>query len=592
MPYIQKATPPPNKIETFALRNFVGGLNNRSEILGINEASDILNMSFADDTVMTKRFGVEQYGTFTTPGAVTHLEIFRPYKDPDVIMRGTDSKLYAGEKEIKTVAGRVSGATFNGMYFFVDGDKLYVYGKFAQTTSTYEVLIGAAVNDYVVMEVKSAPASYTALDTSHTRGVTRVDYTNRAIWYEPCELEKKDTFMGVNVVPAKPRFIVVHGGRLFVSGVPDDNDNVFISHIQNPYYFPVTLPVQLPPNSDLVRGLAVYDDSVVIGRRDDMYSITGKTNRTDVESELFRLRKINTHAGFANSRAVDVVHNYLFYLGSDGNVYALNSTRQDDKIMSTSIISRKLDLFKPPINATYSLINDCSSFFHEDNYYLTLGELTLVYGYKHQAWTVHKGLRATCFARLDNQFFWGCPDGKTAKFSKEYLDFGIPFKAFWSSSRFDMGDSSSYKQFREFFIVAHTFEKFNSDIYITFEVDYVDVNADISLSNQLSIFGKSRWGDRFITRNINASLPFQIGRRGRTIKFTFASGHYPSAPVNKIDDLQFYLNRKQNTLAFCNEDQSYYLFDDGAFRKVSMVDLNQPMKVYEMNGDYEFRGKR
>ena len=48
-------TPPPNKIMTFTLSNFVGGLNNRSDQLEDNEALNLLNMEFADDTLMEKK---------------------------------------------------------------------------------------------------------------------------------------------------------------------------------------------------------------------------------------------------------------------------------------------------------------------------------------------------------------------------------------------------------------------------------------------------------------------------------------------------------------------------------------------------------
>ena len=61
MAYIQKNTPPPNKILNFSLRNFSGGLNNASDLLEDNESSDLLNMSFVDETLLEKRKGQELF---------------------------------------------------------------------------------------------------------------------------------------------------------------------------------------------------------------------------------------------------------------------------------------------------------------------------------------------------------------------------------------------------------------------------------------------------------------------------------------------------------------------------------------------------
>src|SRR5690606_2606183 len=104
------------------------------------------------------------------------------------------------------------------------GDKIRVYGKFPQSTTTYEEVIGTPVDDYVVLEVVNPPADYTPLDTSHTRGVTKYDYNNLKVWYEPCQNEKTDAYKGENVLPEKPKYIVNHNGRIFLSGSEKDDD--------------------------------------------------------------------------------------------------------------------------------------------------------------------------------------------------------------------------------------------------------------------------------------------------------------------------------------------------------------------------------
>jgi hypothetical protein len=141
--------------------------------------------------------------------------------------------------------------------------------------------------------------------------------------------------------------------------------------------------------------------------------------------------------------------------------------------------------------------------------------------------------------------------------------------------------------------VAHTFDDFNSDVYVSFEVDHADVPSKSQIRNQMSIWGKSLFGDRFIARNINASLPFVIGRRGRTIRFTVSNGFFFVGNLPEINDLNEFVNPKTQDMVYVEEDESYYKYEDRKWHKLILAeDLNQPMRLYEINGSYELRGKR
>lgn len=591
MSYIQKSTPPPNRIMTFSLRSFVGGLNNRSEQLQVDEASDLINMVFSDDTVMEKRHGQILYDAVTLAKPIIFIDEFKPYADENVLLRATESEFYIEDKKLTDINGKPSGINHSGRYFFVDGKKLWVYGKFDQVTSTYRKVIGTPINDYVLLEVTNPADGHPKLDTSHVQGVLNIDYTNFNVFYEPCQFELEDVYKGVNKLPENPKYIVSHNGRVFVSGCDKDDDNVFITNIQNPFYFPVALPIQLPPNSDRVMGLHVYDNSVVIGRQTDLYAIIGNTNRPDLGAPVFELRRINSHTGFASNNAVDIAHNYLFYIGSDGNAYALSATRADEKTLSTVILSQQIDIEKTPISVTLEDLVGASSVFYKDDWYIAIKDKVLVYSYRHRAWTLFNNFNATSLYVKLNKLIWGKSDGRTAMFSTEYLDFGEPYAGFWASKRFDMDDANSFKQFREFFLVAHTYEVFKSDIDVTFEIDFVDVSDNYKISNQISIFGRARWGDRFINRNIVNSIPFVIGRRGRSIRFKFSNSYTPELPVDFLYQLESY-KKKEGVLVFVKENQNYYLYTKMNWVAVPIADLNQTMKIYQVNGDYELRGKR
>lgn len=592
MVYLQHNSPPPNKILTFSLRNFSGGINNNSELLEDNEAHNLLNMSFSENGIMEKRHGTDLYDEFKLDDPITSLFEFKPYDDVNHLLRASDKELYLADIKIRDLSGTLRYVNFNGKLFFIDGDKMYVYGKFPQEDSTYEKILGVAVDGYVVLEVVNPPEKYTPLGTEHTEGVTRYDYENEKVWYEPCKFEVEDTYMGANVLPESANYVVVHEGRLYVSGSDKDDDNVFITDVRNPYYYPVAQPIQLPPNSDKVKGLAVFDDGVVVGREHDMFVIRGKTANPELGFDVFTLERLNVHTGFLNQDSVVVAHNYLLYFASDGKAYALSSVNQPSRVLATTVISHQLDLFSTPFEFTKEDLDTMTTYFHDNHWYVSIKDKVLVYSYFYRAWTVYSGLDATCFYALDRELVWGTSSGETVQFTKEYLDRGDPYLAFWESKVFDMDDANSQKQFREFFIVAYTYDDFHSDIRVTFEVDYVDVRSEALVSNQVSRWGQAKWGDRFISRNIVASLPFVIGRRGRGIRFRFSNGYVPLGVVDTYADLLVYPGRKNGVLLWVEDESAYYLYYNREWSKMGDVNLNQPMKLYQVNGDYEFRGKR
>ena len=99
------------------------------------------------------------------------------------------------------------------------------------------------------------------------------------------------------------------------------------------------------------------------------------------------------------------------------------------------------------------------------------------------------------------------------------------------------------------------------------------------------------WGTRFIRSNIVASLPFVLGRRGRNIKIRLENGWYIKEEIATLSDLEN-VQKKNNTLIKINDVDKYYLFLNNEWKEILYSELNQTMKIYQINGDYEMRGKR
>lgn len=592
MPYIQQNTPPPNRVMNFSMTNFSGGLNNRANLLEVNQASDVLNMAFSNDDIMEKRFGSTAFDDLVIDGEVTFVDEYKPFEDEPMLIRASDTELYIGAVKVLDLSGRISGVNYNGKYYFCDNRNLFVYGKFPMEESTYVDILGDPVGDYHLMRIQSS-AEPPQLDETHTEGVTVYSFFNNTITYQPCKLEVDDTFKGVNYIPVYAKYLALKQGRLFMSGATDSDDTIYISDSGNGYYFPVVLSLQLPPNSDEVTGMHMYDDSIVVGRKDDMYAIHGITNRTDVGLEVFHIKALNTHTGFASHHAINKGHNYLFFLGNDGNSYLLGNVHGSDTVVATQILSKQLNIFKDPVNISKADLANASSIFYEDTWYLSIKDKILVYSYRSRAWTMYEGLHARSFYDYHGVLAWGDKEGRISIPSEDYLDYGKPFRAHWTSRQFDMNDANSFKQFREFFIVAHTFDDFNSDVYVSFEVDHANVPSKSKIRNQMAIWGESLFGDRFLTRNINASLPFIIGRRGRNIRFTVSNGFFLTATIPLVLDLNTVQYPKEQDMIYVTENTTYYKFEDRQWQALNVQeDLNQPMRVYQINGDYELRGKR
>jgi len=279
-------------------------------------------------------------------------------------------------------------------------------------------------------------------------------------------------------------------------------------------------------------------------------------------------------------------------MGHDGTAYAMTTVRMDERLLSTQIISQQLDLFKDPIGITQDDLMNSASVFDGEYWYVNVGDLTLVYSYRHRAWTVYDTIDMNAPFYYFDKIIWGRKDGVLAEFSEDYLDDGRPIYAYWQSKALDFDEPSRYKQFREFYLVAQAYDDSDSDIRVTFEVDYADVYSSAYVANMIAIWGKSKFGDRFISRNINASIPFMIGRRARNLRIRFANSVPILDEVDTEDDL-FDVKRKRNyNGAYVRDTGAYYYYLNGEWIRLTEEEINQPMLVYEVNGEYDMKGKR
>jgi hypothetical protein len=540
---------------------------------------------------MEKRKGYSRYNETLYPGGIEYLDTFKT-KEIEVMMVCTPTKLYADGLEICTVNKTIVGLTYLNNYYFVDGENIRVFGKMPQTPSSHIVLIGTPINEYKVFTIVNPPTGFTPLAKPAIFGKWNYDYDYSNIWYEPCQNELEDTYKGANLLPTSPTIIAMHGDRLYMNGDAVNPGNVFITDVQNAFYMPVGLPIQMPPNGQEINSMSVYMDSLVVGRKTDVNIIYGNTNRTTLDSGIFTRKSMNVHCGMANHNATSLAHDMLFYLGDDGIVYRMITPQSDIKTLSTRVISSSLDLKTYPINLTQDKFREMTSLFHDELYYLFHKDVTLVYSYKYQAWTIYKGLSITCATVKDDVIYFGGSDGYVYIQNNDYNDNDMPYPAYWGGKRLDFGTSSNYKQFKDIYVVAHVFDNYKSDIRIRYEIDYVDVQQIAEIKNQISKWGNTLWGDRFITRNISPSLPINIGRRGRKLRINIMNGYIVDNVFTTYENMINQIYPVTGQLYKALDVNKFYFYNIGVYTEIDRSELFQPMKVYEINGEYQIKEKR
>lgn len=547
MAYIQKNTPPPNQIDYYAISDFSGGLNNIDAYMELNnnESINLLNVDiFREHGVVWQRGGTEYKDVIDLTDKITLLD--EHIKDTPTLIRASDDEIYNDGVKVADLDARAQGTSFQQKYFFVDGNSIRTIGTFPQTGDTYTTIIGTPNPSEIVMELRGEEAGYTPLDATHDIGVTVYDYNNNYIYYNPCENELNDEFKGANFLANQSTCIEQKEGRLYISGDVTLPYSILPSDIQNPYYFPVSLGLQITPKGNPITKLIEFHDAIVIFTKESIHAIYGNTNRTDLNNSIFYLKDINVHTGTNSPATVKRVVNYLYFLGNDGVVYSMYTPNTDTNQLLSKIISDKITIFEEPLLRTTDMFADACAVYYDEYYYLSLGDLILVYSFLKQAWTVYDSINASSFKVVDYELLIGNTSGRVVKFSNTiYNDLDEPIVCFWKSKRFSMSYPSRVKKFKDMYVIAHTFDTIDSEIKVTVEIDYEDVENISTIKNKISRWGEAEFGDKFISRNINQSLPIVLNRRGRLISFIFAND-----------------------------------------------ELDQTMRIYEINGQYELRGFR
>lgn len=553
---------PPERF-TFRLNDFTGGINNvtTETRIRMNEASDMLNVRFEQDGLLKKRggFRVEQKFSELLTGVVGNvLRVFqiKPASTNDkgymLLVDGTKMVYITTKGKVKQIPWSravndvpIDGCQFGDKFMFVDGGMYINFFKISELESD----TGEAEKDkawhYLICNPWGVPKPKPAYRGEYLeKPYPGAEERAKLYCYQPCEYEMEDGYKGANMCDNFfATMIRIHKDRLFVTGnvgrkswnKPPDPNMIYISDIMNPAYFPASLPIQVPPTGDKITCMRPFNDSLIIGRKDDVYSITGNTNRSDAGT-LFTLKKINTHTGMANNYSADIVFNYLFYVGSDGNCYKLTSTSTSELLLNTQQLNLKVNFTFPPFNKTLKEIQNAHTAFDpvRGEWHMQVGNDTFIYNYRNFAWVRWKGVECIQFIPAMEKFYYIKYDGSFNVVDDSIMydvhsdmpDVKIPIQMYWASKNIDFDMPSRVKQIRDTFLISEIVGEEPSTIKIMYETDYVAVTKEHTINNEIAKWNMAMWDThRFVSKNIVRSLPIIVGRRCRNFKVFIQNGY-------------------------------------------------------------------
>lgn len=583
----------------FRLNDFTGGICNTVTETRIkdNQASDLLNVKFEQDGLLKKRNGFsldkkyskllhgeigELIKTFVVePSHSNKKGYFLVISNKKLIYVTTNDKVKVLGWNRPSRTANIDGCQFGDKFFIVDGQpeiNMYKIKELEDDDLSKKVWL---------YKITTPPPNFTPKPKPAIQGEWKeIPYPgaeDRAIrrWYEPCQSEMEDGYKGANIaVNFCATMIVTHKDRLYITGnigyvntgtavysIDPDPNIIYISDILNPEYFPASLPLQTPPTGDKITCLRKFNDSLIIGRKDDVYAISGNTNRPGVDS--YSVKKINTHTGMINNRSADNIYNFLFYVGSDGNCYKLTSTSTSETLLATQPVSNNLDFKLEPFSKTLDEIKSSHSGFNpiHGNWHVQVGKDTFLYNYKNKAWTRWSGVDCVQFIFSDNEFYYIRDDGSFYivdddiyyDIDKDNPEIRVPIQFYWVSKNIDFGMPSRIKQIRDTYLISELFDNHPSDINIKYEADYVAVEKEHNISSEVARWNFARWDvHRFVYKNIIRSLPIVVGRRCRNFKVFIGNGNQYKGVVDSLPEPQM---SDEGQLFYLKNEQLPNLFD-------------------------------
>lgn len=359
----------------------------------------------------------------------------------------------------------------------------------------------------------------------------------------------------------KCRYLIKKGDRMIYAGHSENPNWILYSERLNPTYVkdtsssPATTinPITaLSDDGDVITGLEVYNDNILIFKRRSIFYITGVDPMTQ-----WQMKRINSHTGTVSHRTVEKVSGSLFFLGFDLRVYRLYVADSGEVTIQYISSNKEESLSKITLHTDpyYTTVN---AIFHDGKYMLSAptqgnylnNDTVFVFHVNiwqknggNECWCRYTGVSVTdMLLSNDGQMYMASTGGKTYNFSKSALtDNGAHINCALQPKSFNgVLDADTRhlalntKKFRSGKILFRQFETESSAVNVYHRVDYDDDDGKlIPLSADLAgIFDEGDFDEVLFDFNDVTVSSFPISKRG--VKCLIRLTSDSTVPNNKI----------------------------------------------------------
>lgn len=589
---------------------FNGGLNNKyhREIIAENESPDCANVRFSDDAVETRggstRLNTAAVGSFACDGLYTRHD--NTGAESLVAWFGGTAYVYAAPsfatigsaQSIYTAGQRVAGAEYEGYLFMCNGGSIaYKYGSsaftrhgvyapqsapVAATAATGAALTGsysykvtyvnsAAVEgdvstvsntltvagQNVTVTIPTAPASW-GVNSRRLYRVSGAVYSliatisdNTTTTYDDAISAGTTSAPTDNGVPPKYNSIVYAKGRLFCNDTANPN-YVWWSEADSPYTFASTSFRLVGDNTqDVVRGLAVYNDNVVVLCEKSIYILY----IADSTPSNWQLIKTKSAYGCRSQFATFNYNNSLMFPAMQGDKFvgfaALTGDSIEPEVSLLTTSAALSELKSDPIEPDVFLISDTSLI--RSMYaavYKNLAYISVPYGttpsannriYVYDfslrsgtkgapAWSPDTGITANQFTIFGGSLYFGSATANGRVYQYEtatYNDDGAAIDSYYWTKEFsgDKAEQNLIKDWR----FANILYELSGNYYM--EMRY-RTDSDLGVGNQKlidltpggSLWGSFNWGDVWTAGRQEKDIRQSFGQlRGKRVQLKFSN---------------------------------------------------------------------
>lgn len=615
-----------------------GGLNNKFEpsLISENESPDCLNVSFRAGAVETRqgttKLNTTSVGTFACDGLYTR----RDTTGAESLCAFHGGKLRVwnvntfvtvpSAVSVFTAGIRVAGAQYNNNIFFgngnvipqrYDGSNFFRHGVYAPSNTVSYLTNGAGavsagtasyyitfLNSYVVesdvstgVTITLAASSVVSL-TSIPLAPTSWGVSSRRIYRSSNGTAKKllttisdntttiytdntDTLsLGVtaptdNGVPPKFSVCLYHQNRLFVNDAANPN-YVWYSEIGAPYTFPSGNFFKVGDNaSDLVKGLAVYNDAIVVLCENSQW-INYMPDEADANWTRIRVKSSfgsRSHYGtfsFNNFLVFAAIQNSKFvgFAAIVGDTIAPTATLLTTSSMGSYLLSDRIEPDMFQVQETY--VPNISAVVYKNKAYIsvTFGDLNTTNNRVYildfsiqdlsqrqkETWTPLKGIDATQFSILSGNLYAGSSDADGFVNQLEasaYSDNGTAIDSYFWTKEYsgNKGHENFIKDFRRIKFLADLSGSFFMTLRWRVDSDpSMGQSKNISLAGNTAIWGSGIWGTMIWGSAANQFL-FDIPLAqtfGKRIQFRFDNQNIANQHF-KVHRMNFVYNVRGTT---------------------------------------------